>query len=165
MNTCIIYRLLSKVLLVLAGAFGLCLGVGALNGELMSGPLHAGLLDVHRDLAGTLGNFPLARTHGSLRMFRREALCLIGLSWLLATLIGAIPYLLIVENCDFADAIFESSSGLTTTGATAFNHFNEFPASLLFWRSLSQWMGGLGVVVFFVALLSFTGSGRENPVQ
>lgn len=98
---------------------------------------------------------------GTERMFRREALCLIGLSWLLATLIGAIPYVLIVENCALSDAIFESSSGLTTTGATAFSNFHEFPASLLFWRSLSQWMGGLGVVVFFVALLSSLGAGAK----
>jgi trk system potassium uptake protein TrkH len=75
--------------------------------------------------------------------------------------VGAIPYVLIVEHCDVADAIFESSSGLTTTGATAFPEFYEFPKSLLFWRSLSQWVGGLGVVVFFVAILSSLGAGAK----
>jgi trk system potassium uptake protein TrkH len=67
----------------------------------------------------------------------------------------------LTEHCDLSDAIFESASGLTTTGATAFNNFHEFPASLLFWRSLSQWVGGLGVVVFFVAILSSLGAGAK----
>jgi hypothetical protein len=71
------------------------------------------------------------------------------------------PYILIVEDCNAADAIFESASGLTTTGATAFPDFYDFPKSLLFWRSLSQWFGGLGVVVLFVALLSCLGAGAK----
>ncbi|MGB0415306.1 MAG: TrkH family potassium uptake protein [Coraliomargarita sp.] len=162
MNTCIIYRLLSKVLIVLAGAFSLCLLAGVLNGEhiIEDHSMHAFMMSIGISLVLS-GLFYWLGRKGTERMFRREALCLIGLSWLLATLIGAIPYVLIVENCDFADAIFESSSGLTTTGATAFNNFHEFPESLLFWRSLSQWMGGLGVVVFFVALLSSLGAGAK----
>lgn len=105
--------------------------------------------------------FYLLGRRGEAKLFRREALCAIGLSWILATAVGAIPYLLTVEGCDFSDAIFESSSGLTTTGATAFGNFYEFPKSLLFWRSLSQWVGGLGVVVFFVAILSSLGAGAK----
>lgn len=162
MNTCIIYKLLSKVLLVLAGAFGLCLIAGALNGEhlIEDHSMQAFVMSIGISLV-LAGVFHWLGRKGRQQMFRREALCLIGLSWLLATLIGAIPYILIVENCDYADAIFECSSGLTTTGATAFNNFSEFPKSLLFWRSLSQWMGGLGVVVFFVALLSSLGAGAK----
>ena len=68
---------------------------------------------------------------------------------------------MIVEDCSFADAIFESCSGLTTTGATVFSNLHEFPESLLLWRSLSQWAGGLGVVVFFVAILSSLGAGAK----
>lgn len=94
------------------------------------------------------------------KLFRREALCSIGLSWILATIIGGIPYVF-SESCNWADALFESASGLTTTGATAFQNFSEFPASLLFWRSLSQWVGGLGVVVFFVAILNSLGAGAK----
>lgn len=162
MNTAIIYKLLSKVLLALAGAFVVCLGVGLINGEHLTEDhsLKAFLITIAISLVLS-GVFHWKGRKGPNRMFRREALCLIGLSWVLATLIGAIPYILIVENCDYADAIFESSSGLTTTGATAFDNFYEFPPSLLFWRSLSQWIGGLGVVVFFVALLSSLGAGAK----
>ena len=154
--------MLGKVLLVLAGAFTLCILVGFLNEESLNEDrsCQAFLVCVVISFLFS-GLFHYLGRNTSDRMFRREALCLIGLSWFLATFIGAIPYLLIVEGCTFSDALFECSSGLTTTGATAFNNFYEFPASLLFWRSLSQWMGGLGVVVFFVALLSSLGAGAK----
>jgi trk system potassium uptake protein TrkH len=149
------------VLLALAGAFGSCIAIGLLYGERWSDPsLQAFLTTIGISLL-LAGLFYLLGRNGEAKLFRREALYLIGLSWFLATIIGAIPYLLTVENCDLTDAIFESSSGLTTTGATAFKDFADFPKSLLFWRSLSQWVGGLGVVVFFVAILSSLGAGAK----
>lgn len=161
MNTTIIYKLLSMVLLALAGAFGLCIVAGLACGESFGdASLQAFLMSIGITLSLALV-FHLLGRKGVAKLFRREALCLIGLSWLLATVVGATPYLLIVEHCALSDAIFESSSGLTTTGATAFQNFHEFPHSLLFWRSLSQWVGGLGVVVFFVALLSSLGAGAK----
>lgn len=160
MNTAIIYRLLSMVLLALSGAFGLCIIVGVAMGEpLGSQSLKA--FEITIALAvGLAIIFHMLGRQGETKLFRREALCAIGLSWILATLIGAIPYVL-SEQCDLSDALFESASGLTTTGATAFNDFAEFSPSLLFWRSLSQWVGGLGVVVFFVAILSSLGAGAK----
>ncbi len=104
------------------------------------------------------------------RLFGKEALATIGLGWLLATIVGALPYILIARVGPH-DAIFESASGLTTTGASIFSDVEALPRSLLFWRSLSQWIGGLGVVVFFVAILSFLGAGakilfsRESSAQ
>lgn len=149
------------VLLALAGAFGLCVVAGLANGESFADQsLQAFAISIGITLL-LAGIFLLLGRKGVAKLFRREALCTIGLSWILATAVGAIPYVLIVENCDISDAIFESSSGLTTTGATAFSKFYEFPKSLLFWRSLSQWVGGLGVVVFFVAILSSLGAGAK----
>ncbi|MGB0792145.1 MAG: TrkH family potassium uptake protein [Opitutales bacterium] len=161
MNTAIIYRLLSMVLLALSGAFGLCVLVGRIAGESFADrSLQAFAATIGVSLVLAL-LFHWRGRSGSAKLFRREALCAIGLSWFVATLVGAIPYVLTVEHCDLADAIFESSSGLTTTGATAFKDFADFPKSLLFWRSLSQWVGGLGVVVFFVAILSSLGAGAK----
>lgn len=149
------------VLVALAGAFSLCILAGLANGETFAEQsLQAFVISIGITLIlATL--FLLLGRKGVAKLFRREALCTIGLSWILATLVGAVPYILIVENCNLADAIFESASGLTTTGATAFPDFYEFPKSLLFWRSLSQWVGGLGVVVFFVAILSSLGAGAK----
>lgn len=149
------------VLLALCAAFASCIGVGLIMGESLSDPsIKAFEITIIIALALS-GILWLLGRKGETKLFRREAMCAIGLSWILATIIGAIPYLLTVENCDFTDAIFESASGLTTTGATAFKNFHEFPSSLLFWRSLSQWVGGLGVVVFFVAVLSSLGAGAK----
>lgn len=160
MNTAIIYRLLSMVLLALSGAFLLCIAVGLIMGETLSSPSLKAFEITIGVAIGLSVIFHLLGRRGKAKLFRREALCAIGLSWILATLIGAIPYILTVR-CDLSDGLFESASGLTTTGATAFKNFAEFPASLLFWRSLSQWVGGLGVVVFFVAILSSLGAGAK----
>ena len=161
MNTAIIYKLLSMVLLALCGAFGSCIVAGLVMGENLGDPsLEAFEITILFSL-GLAGIFWILGRTGETKLFRREAMCAIGLSWILATLVGALPYALIVEDCDLSDALFESASGLTTTGATAFWNFYDFPASLLFWRSLSQWVGGLGVVVFFVAVLSSLGAGAK----
>lgn len=149
------------MLLAMAGAFCLCIGAGFANGERFADQsIQAFCAIIALSLAISYVCHVLGRRNEA-KLFRREALCAIGLSWLLATFIGALPYLMIVEDCHISDAIFESSSGLTTTGATAFPEFYNFPKSLLFWRSLSQWFGGLGVVVLFVALLSSLGAGAK----
>ena len=161
MNTAIIYRLLGMGLIALSGAFTVCILVGTLNGEALSdASIQAFMVSIVVCMVSAGILFQLGKS-GSEKLFRREALSAIGLSWILASTVGALPYFLIVENCTIADALFESTSGLTTTGSTVFANFYEFPKSLLFWRSLSQWFGGLGVVVFFVAILSSLGAGAK----
>jgi trk system potassium uptake protein TrkH len=93
-------------------------------------------------------------------MFRREALITIGLSWLLACVFGSLPYLF-VNGCGLANSFFESTSGLTSTGATIFSHPEYLPKSILLWRAVSQWIGGLGIVVFFIALVPLSGPGAK----
>ncbi|MEC7274071.1 MAG: potassium transporter TrkG, partial [Verrucomicrobiota bacterium] len=148
MNTTIIYKLLSIVMLALACAFALCICSGIYLGEsIYSESVRAFLITSAITMTLAL-LFHLLGRRGKTKLFRREALCAIGISWVLAIMIGALPYAL-TTHCNLSDAIFESASGLTTTGATAYTNFSEFPKSLLLWRSLSQWVGGLGVVVFF----------------
>ena len=160
MNTAIIYRLLSLVLLALAGAFSVCLAAGFAYGEtIQDDSIQAFIITIGITL-GIAAIFYILGRQGETKLFRREALVAIGLSWIVASLVGALPYIF-TQHCDIADAIFESASGLTTTGATALPDFYEFPKSLLIWRSLSQWVGGLGVVVFFVAILSSLGAGAK----
>jgi trk system potassium uptake protein TrkH len=95
--------------------------------------------------------------HHNAPLLKREILITVSLGWILSTLIGATPYLS-VGNCDVCDALFESCSGLTSTGASALPDIEAMPHSLLLWRSLSQWLGGLGFVAFFVIFLgSYSG--------
>lgn len=80
----------------------------------------------------------------------REGYAIVGLGWLTASIIGAIPYIYI--GVSPLDAFFEAMSGFTTTGATIFDVVEVLPKSILLWRSLTQWLGGMGIVVLFVAI-------------
>ena len=85
----------------------------------------------------------------------RGAMIITALGWILAGLIGGLPYM-IGLNKSFIDAFFESVSGFTTTGITVFEGLDQMPESILFWRSFTQWLGGLGILSLFMAV-SFRG--------
>lgn len=161
MQYSIIFRLLSAITLVVTLALLACLGVAIVLGDGLTVAVKGFALS-GIGAGAVSGVLYLLGKNAINRLFRKEALCLIGVGWIMASLLGALPYLTILEECSLADAIFESASGFTTTGATVFTDYeNRFPPSLLFWRSLTQWIGGLGVVVLFVALVSNVGSGAK----
>ncbi len=89
----------------------------------------------------------------------REALTIVGLGWLAIVAVGAIPFLATGVTDSVAWALFESVSGFTTTGATVFPVIEELPRSVLLWRSLSHWIGGMGIIVLGVAILPLIGVG------
>jgi trk system potassium uptake protein TrkH len=93
--------------------------------------------------------------------YRREGVMTVVFSWLLASIVGAIPYLASGAVVDPVDALFESTSGFTTTGASILVQIEALPRPILFWRSMTQWLGGIGIVVLFVALLSELGPGAR----
>ena len=90
---------------------------------------------------------------------KSEGLTVVTFSWIFAGIFAAIPYLFF--GITPINAFFEAFSGITTTGATAFTTF-DYPHSLLFWRSLTQWLGGMGIIVLFIAVLpQFAIAGRQ----
>lgn len=90
---------------------------------------------------------------------KSEGLFIVTISWLLASIVAAIPYTF--YNLTFCDSLFESVSGITTTGATILTHFN-YPHAIMFWRSFTQWLGGMGIIVLFIAILpQFAVAGRQ----
>jgi len=89
----------------------------------------------------------------------REALVVVAFSWLFASAFGAIPYVLSGTFTSYADAFFETMSGFTTTGASVLTNIEALPHGILFWRSLTHWLGGMGIVVLLVAILSTIGAG------
>jgi trk system potassium uptake protein TrkH len=92
----------------------------------------------------------------------REALAVVGLSWVIATAVGALPYVLTDVLHTYTDAFFETMSGFTTTGATTMTNIEGAPRGLLFWRGMTQWRGGMGIIVLSLAILPFLGvGGRE----
>lgn len=91
---------------------------------------------------------------------RTEGLLIVTLTWVILAAIGAIPYLFF--GLHPLDAYFEAVSGFTTTGATILTDFSLYPRAFFFWRSLTQWLGGMGIIVLFVAILpQFGVAGRQ----
>ena len=84
---------------------------------------------------------------------RRDAYLVVTLSWIVFSLFGTLPFTFSGYIPNFTDAYFENMSGFTTTGATILDNVEALPHALLFWRSITQWIGGLGIVFFTVALL------------
>ena len=86
-------------------------------------------------------------------MSRRDAYLVVSLAWVVFSLFGTLPFLVSGYLHSFTDAYFETMSGFTTTGATIIDDVEALPHGLLFWRTITQWIGGLGIVFFTIALL------------
>jgi len=103
----------------------------------------------------------LAGSSKNNQMFQREGLALVGLGWIVAAGLGAAPYTL-DGVLSPVDAFFESMSGLTTTGATVLTDIEGTDKSILFWRSFTHWLGGMGIIVLFIAVLPYLGAGGKQ---
>jgi len=91
---------------------------------------------------------------------RSDGFTIVAFTWLLIPLLGTLPYLFL--GLGFLDAFFETMSGFTTTGATILKVVEELPQSALLWRSLTQWLGGMGVVLLFISILPRLGVGGSQ---
>lgn len=92
----------------------------------------------------------------------RDGYLIVSLVWVLFTAFGMLPFIFSGHIPSVADAFFETMSGFTTTGATILNDIESLPHGLLFWRSFTQWIGGLGIVIFTIAFLPmFSGSSQR----
>ena len=90
---------------------------------------------------------------------KREGYLIVTLSWIVVSLFGSLPYLFSNSIPGFTDAFFETISGFTTTGASILNDIEVLPKNILYWRAMTQWMGGMGIIVLTVAVLPFLGIG------
>jgi len=98
-------------------------------------------------------------------MNRREAIVLVAGSWMAASLFGALPYMISGAIPGFLDAYFEAMSGYTTTGSTVFTSIETQAEGILLWRSLTQWLGGMGIIMLFVALFPILGIGGAHLAE
>ena len=101
-----------------------------------------------------LGSFCifLSRKGDSRRMRRADNFLIVALSWIVFSVVGMVPFLWLTDM-NVSSAFFETMSGFTTTGATCIQEIDSLPKALLFWRAITQWIGGLGIVVFSFALI------------
>lgn len=90
---------------------------------------------------------------------KREGYLVVSLSWVVISLFGSLPYLISGVIPSFTDAFFETISGFTTTGSSILNDIEALPKSILYWRAMTHWIGGMGIIVLTVAILPFLGVG------
>src|SRR6056297_1488043 len=90
---------------------------------------------------------------------RREGYLIVSMGWVLFSLFGSLPFLLSNAIPDVTNAFFETISGFTTTGASILNDIEALPKCILFWRSMTQWLGGMGIIVMSLAILPILGIG------
>jgi trk system potassium uptake protein len=98
-------------------------------------------------------------TRGPVNLSRKDGFAIVSFGWICVGLVGALPYLMTGAIPNPADALFETISGFTTTGSTILTDIEALPRGIIFWRSLTQWLGGMGVLLLCVAILPFLGVG------
>jgi trk system potassium uptake protein TrkH len=151
-------RFLGRLLLVLAAAELLPAAVALLTGETAAAWAFAASALV---TAAAGGGLAWAGRRAVAELYRREGVLIVVGGWVLASVFGAVPYLLAGTLANPVDALFESASGFTTTGASVLTDIAAAGPAVLFWRSFSQWLGGMGIIVLFVALLPELGPGAR----
>ncbi len=101
----------------------------------------------------------LTKSQKKRELKHRDGFAVVTMSWLAMSFFGALPYLMSGTCLSFTDAYFESMAGFTTTGSSVLSNLEELPHGILLWRSLTQWMGGMGIIVFSLAILPMLGAG------
>lgn len=99
------------------------------------------------------------------RLYSREGCVIVALSWIVLSIFGSLPFLLSGEIPSFIDAVFETASGFTTTGASILSDVERLSKSLILWRSFTHWVGGMGVLVFIMAFLSLSGGQNMHIMK
>ena len=157
MNVKLLLRLLGAILLVEAAAMlpALAIAIGYGDGDAMAFVWPMLLLN----LIGLPLRFFIKVEHTNLRA--REGFLVVSLAWVLMSVFGALPFVLSGMIPNFVDALFEAVSGFTTTGATIMTQIEGNPHGVMFWRSFTHWIGGMGVLVLTLALLPQM-SGRTS---
>ena len=152
-NTRMVFRTMGALLLIEAVFMTLALGVSLWYGEADSDIfLFSTIVTLLTGLIGLL----IGRRAES-RMGEREGYVIVAMVWVVFSAFGLLPYYLSGQVPSFTDAWFESMSGFTTTGATIIPNLDVITHGLLFWRSLTQWIGGMGIIVLSIAILPIFG--------
>lgn len=156
MNHKIVGRFISQILLIEAAfylpALALCLWDG--DGRAVAAFLWTLIATV-----AVAGGLLLLCRKTSAAFYAKEGLVCVGVSWIVMSLLGCLPFFLSGAIPSFIDALFETVSGFSTTGASILTDIESLPRGLLYWRSFTHWVGGMGVLVFLLAVTPATGKG------
>lgn len=154
-NSRMILRIIGFLLLIETGLFLCCGGVSLIYGE---HDLQSFLLS--SALATAVGLLLIAIGRGAeKRLGRRDGYVIVSVAWVTFSLFGMLPFYISGHIPTITNAFFETMSGFSSTGATILDDIESLPHGLLFWRSMTQWIGGLGIVFFTIAVLPIFGVG------
>ncbi|MCF8062672.1 MAG: TrkH family potassium uptake protein [Deltaproteobacteria bacterium] len=153
----VVFRYSGIVLILNAGFLLVSSAVSALEADTALFPLLYSAV-----VCALFGVFPLFFVPPTSDISGKEGLVIVVASWLLSCLVGLLPYVLWGGEFTFTKAWFESVSGFTTTGSTILSDIEALPLGLLFWRSTTHWIGGIGIIVFTLAVLP--SSGRAGMI-
>jgi trk system potassium uptake protein len=149
-NFKIIFNLISRILYILAVALSVCAGVAVIFSEDTKPFLFSSLISL---VIGLLLFLTTRKRGDEVSIQRKDAYLIVTFSWLFMSLIGSLPYLFSGAIPSVVDAFFESVSGFTTTGSSILVDIEILPKSLLFWRSLTHWIGGIGIIVLVIIIM------------
>lgn len=169
MNFSIIFKSLGSMVMLLAMSMMCCMLMGWLiPSHRMGMPvsysgwwLSVSITLAFGGLAYGVGKYRLrgGRDH---KIYRREAIVVVGLGWIICSLFAALPHYLCIREVTWMEALFEACSGFTTTGSSIFPSVEALSETTLLWRSVSQWLGGMGILGAF--LLIFSGESRGKTL-
>ena len=160
MNFPLVFRMVGWVLVALAALLLLPLVCAICYGESILPYLYTILI------SGALGGLAVFLIRPRKKaLYAREGYLTVALTWIVVSLVGCLPFLFSGAIPRFADAFFETVSGFTTTGSTVLSNVEILPKGILFWRSFTHWIGGMGVIVFIMAILPSAGSGSVHIMK
>jgi trk system potassium uptake protein TrkH len=148
-NPLLILRILSRILLIETFAYLFCLPVSVIYKEAMSPFIFSASISLA--LSGLF--FLAGRKADTNKFTTRDGYLSVVISWIVFSLLGTLPYIFSNTIPSFIDAFFESTSGFTTTGSSILRDVEALPFSMLFWRSLTHWFGGIGIIALVIVIL------------
>lgn len=156
MNSKLIFNIIGIVLIFVSFFMLLPIGVSVIYGQEDTMPL---ILSFLITFVSGIVFYLLTQKHRKEELRHKDAFIIVTLSWIAVAFFGALPFILSGCIHTFTDAYFESMAGFTTTGASIFTDIEILPKGILFWRSLTQWIGGMGIILFVLAILPLLGTG------
>lgn len=150
-----ISKLLGILLFIEAGQLLVTMGVSIFYDEDIIPFLTTIILAI---VLGVSGRY--AGRKAGTNMSRKDGYIIVSAVWMLFTLVGMLPFIISGSIKDVAGAFFETMSGFTSTGATVIDNIDTLPKGILFWRSMTQWIGGIGIIFFTIAILPAFGAGE-----
>ena len=156
MNWKAVLKILGKLLIAEAAMLLLPIIVAAIEGE---NTYEGFLIPILILFALGIPTYFIKANSAEKKIYAKEGFLIVAFSWILLAAIGAIPFVITKAIPHYVDALFETISGFTTTGASVLSDVESLPKSILFWRSFTNWIGGMGVLVFVLAVLPRENSG------